>query len=145
MATIDAAGVLLFALETPPKFLLMRHHNRWDLPKGHAEGDEDILTTALRETEEETGISQSDIKLDADFQYVTEYEVKGQKRGNYIKRVTYFIGYVPAVRTPKLTEHIGYMWWSWPPANNIQIQTVDPLLVAARLHFERFPERLCGK
>lgn len=139
---IDAAGMLLFALEVPPKFLLMRHHNRWDLPKGHAEANEDILTTALRETEEETGIPQSEILVDADFRFVLEYDVKGQKRGNYRKRVTYFIGYVSTTRSLQLTEHIGYQWWSWPQTNGIQTQTIDPLLAAASEYFEQHPERL---
>ncbi len=38
-------------------FLLIRRSGLWDLPKGHQEPDEDIRTTALREVEEETGIS----------------------------------------------------------------------------------------
>ena len=57
---VNAAGMLLFALESPPKFLLMRHRDRWDLPKGHAEPGETLLATALRETEEETGILAND-------------------------------------------------------------------------------------
>ncbi len=139
---IDAAGMLLLALESPPKFLLMRHHNRWDLPKGHAESGEEILTTALRETEEETGLRGSTIVVDPDFRFVLEYEVKGQKRGNYRKRVTYFIGYLPAIRRPVLTEHTGYQWWSWPCLEPIQAETVDPLLSAASQHFETYPQRL---
>jgi bis(5'-nucleosidyl)-tetraphosphatase len=139
---IEAAGMLLFALETPPKFLLMRHHNRWDLPKGHAEEGEDILTTALRETEEETGIQRSDIRIDADFRFLTEYDVRGQKRGDYRKRVTYFLGYVSAVRPITLTEHLSYLWWTWPQPERIQTQTIDPLVAAAREHFLKFPQRL---
>lgn len=141
-AIIDAAGILLFALEVPPKFLLMRHHNRWDLPKGHAESGEVTLTTALRETEEETGIPASEVAVDPDFQYVVEYDVRGQKRGNYRKRVTYLIGYLSATRPLVLTEHIGYLWWSWPQPDGIQAQTIDPLLNAVRSHFDQYPGRL---
>jgi 8-oxo-dGTP pyrophosphatase MutT (NUDIX family) len=47
------------------KVLLMHHrkHNDWFQPGGHADGDNDILRVALRETHEETGISAEDIKL----------------------------------------------------------------------------------
>lgn len=38
-------------------FLLIRRSGLWDLPKGHQEPGEDIRVTALREVEEETGIS----------------------------------------------------------------------------------------
>ncbi len=43
-----------------------------------------------------------------------------------------------------LTEHESYLWWSWPQSDPIQLQTIDPLLAAAREHFERFPSRLAA-
>ena len=78
---VEAAGMLLFALETPPKFLLKRHRDRWDLPKGHAESGETILETALRETEEETGLPAGNIEVDRDFKYQTEYRVRYREGG----------------------------------------------------------------
>ena len=139
---VEAAGMLLIALETPPKFLLMRHRNRWDLPKGHAEVGEAILTTALRETEEETGVPANSIAVDPDFRFALEYNVTYRNRGECLKRVTYFLGYLPAVRPIMTTEHESYQWWSWPQTASLQPQTIDPLLKAARDHFEKFPGRL---
>ena len=46
--------------------VLMMHHkklNQWFQPGGHADGDADIVRVALKETEEETGISAEQIKL----------------------------------------------------------------------------------
>jgi len=134
--------MLLFALESPPKFLLMRHRDRWDLPKGHAETGETILETALRETEEETGLAATDIKVDRDFQYVTEYRVRYRQGGERLKRVTYFIGYLPATRLITVTEHESFLWWSWPQLDSVQVQTIDPLLAAAGKHLQQYPERL---
>lgn len=134
--------MLLFALESPPKFLLMRHRHRWDLPKGHAEEGEDVLTTALRETEEETGVPSTEIDVDAEFSFVLEYLVTYRNRGECLKRVTYFIGYLPAIRQITLTEHESYQWWSWPLTESVQAQTIDPLLKAARDHFDSYPQRL---
>ncbi|MBO4263860.1 MAG: NUDIX domain-containing protein [Bacteroidales bacterium] len=37
-------------------FLLINRNGLWDLPKGHREKGEDILVTALREVQEETGV-----------------------------------------------------------------------------------------
>ena len=39
------------------ELLMIRLRNRWDLPKGHIEPNEESRTAALREVEEETGIS----------------------------------------------------------------------------------------
>ncbi len=139
---IEAAGCLLFCRLPAPLFLLMRHARRWDLPKGHAEPGEEILQTALRETEEETGISAQRIDIDPDLQFVIEYEVVGAKRGNYLKRVRYFLGYVDEAYSPQLTEHIGFQWMAWPPVKPIQASTIDPLLAAVAQHFQYFPERL---
>ncbi len=140
--TVEAAGMLLLALETPPKFLLMRHRDRWDLPKGHAEEGEENLTTALRETEEETGIPSAAIAIDPDFSFVSEYLVTYRNRGECLKRVTFFLGYLPTVLPIVITEHESSQWWSWPQEESLQVKTIDPLLKAARVHFEKFPERL---
>jgi bis(5'-nucleosidyl)-tetraphosphatase len=134
--------MLLFALERPPKFLLMRHRDRWDLPKGHAEAGEDKLTTALRETEEETGVPANTIHVDAEFRFELQYLVRYPNQGECLKRVTYFIGYLPAVRPIALTEHEGFRWWTWPQTESLQQQTIDPLLQAVRNHFEKYPQRL---
>ncbi|MEZ6133544.1 MAG: NUDIX domain-containing protein [Pirellulaceae bacterium] len=132
--TVDAAGMLLLTRTAPVQFLLMQHSNRWDLPKGHAEPGESILETALRETEEETGISADEIHVDPSFKFAIEYYVTGKKRGDYHKRVTYFLGTVEAPREVELTEHVGFRWFDWPPAGPIQTQTIDPLLAAVGQH-----------
>jgi 8-oxo-dGTP pyrophosphatase MutT (NUDIX family) len=47
------------------KVLVLHHrkHDQWFQPGGHADGDSDILRVALRETTEETGLDQADIRL----------------------------------------------------------------------------------
>ncbi len=138
----EAAGFLLMVRKPRPQFLLMQHADRWDLPKGHAEAGESIMQTALRETEEETGILASSIEVDPNFRFVTEYRVVGKKRGTYDKRVTYFLGFLSTVPNIKATEHLGHRWWDWPPRKNIQEKTIDPLLEALSEHFAKYPELL---
>lgn len=45
--------------------LMLHHkkHDQWFQPGGHADGESDILAVALKETREETGLSQDKIKL----------------------------------------------------------------------------------
>jgi len=52
---IEAAGGLVFNNEN--RILFINRLNKWDLPKGKAEKGESIDETALREVEEECGIS----------------------------------------------------------------------------------------
>ncbi|QDV27834.1 bis(5'-nucleosyl)-tetraphosphatase [Aureliella helgolandensis] len=138
MATrVEAAGFLLFSRAVPPSFLLMKHKHRWDLPKGHAEPNESILATALRETVEETGIPPDCIEVDPDFQFVLEYQVDNQRHGVHIKRVTYFLGYLDQPREIVLTEHLGYEWFPWPVEQAIQAETIDPLLAAVAEYLDR--------
>ncbi len=134
--TIEAAGMVLLTKTQPRKVLLLKHARRWDLPKGHVEAGEELVPAALRETEEETGIPASAIEVDPDFQWTIEYDVQTQKRGNYHKRVTYFLGWVDRVLPVRLTEHLGYQWMDWP-IGPIQSQTIDPLFESLRAYLER--------
>ena len=43
-------------------FLLISRNGLWDLPKGHQDPGEPIETTALREVQEETGISELELR-----------------------------------------------------------------------------------
>jgi 8-oxo-dGTP pyrophosphatase MutT (NUDIX family) len=114
------------------EFLLMKHPNRWDLPKGHCEAGESFEETALRETEEETGISRHAIELDHRFQFALTYPVTYKKTGDQVfeKQVHYFLGYLQAKPPLALTEHESAEWFRWNPPHQIQAQTIDPLLAA---------------
>jgi bis(5'-nucleosidyl)-tetraphosphatase len=137
----EAAGLLIVvmppAARWPEQFLLMRHADRWDLPKGHREPGESISETALRETEEETGISRSQIGLVDDFVFRLEYEVTYREAplDRVLKTVSYFIGRVTSELPIVCTEHIGCQWFGWHPPHLIQEQTIDPLLAAVHDYF----------
>ncbi len=137
--SVKAAGILLMcSTEKNRAFLLMRHHHRWDLPKGHCEPGETFRQTALRETEEETGIAPHDITLDDDFVFQLVYPVTYQRHGGqtFEKQVRYFLGYVKDKPTLKLTEHESAQWFDWKPPHKIQEQTIDPLLAAVAEHLK---------
>jgi 8-oxo-dGTP pyrophosphatase MutT (NUDIX family) len=118
----------LLTRSVPQQFLLLRHRDRWDLPKGHVEAGESTLAAAVRETEEETGIGQHLIEVVPEFRFDVEYNVTHSKRGEYRKRVSYFLGLVESPPQIHLTEHENYKWFDWPVAGSIQTQTIDPLL-----------------
>ena len=118
------------------EFLLMRHPDRWDLPKGHCEPGEAFIDAALRETEEETGISRDLISLDTEFYFDLIYPVKYKKTADQVfqKQVRYFLGHLKSKPNLKLTEHESAEWFAWNPPHTIQPQTIDPLLASLHKH-----------
>ena len=135
---VTAAGILLMTgTQGSVEFLLMRHPDRWDLPKGHCDMGESFLQTALRETEEETGITPSSIEIDPRFEFDLFYQVQYPETGDQLleKQVRYFLGFLSRKPELILTEHPSAAWHRWQPPHKIQSQTIDPLLESVARHF----------
>ena len=69
------------------EILLIKHINsgHWSVPKGHVEGNETEVETAIREIKEETAI---DVMIDPTFRETVSYYPKRDTQ----KTVVYFIG-----------------------------------------------------
>jgi len=125
--------VLLFHDRPEREFLLMKHANRFDLPKGHVDPGETEIECALREMEEETGIASADVELDPTFRYTQQYTVCN-KRTNHVemeKTLVIFLGRLLRDVEVNTTEHPDYQWTKWDPPHQIQTKTIDPLLKEA--------------
>jgi len=57
---VNAAGGLVS--NRRGDYLLISRNGLWDLPKGHQEQGEDISVTAMREVQEETGVTQLELR-----------------------------------------------------------------------------------
>jgi len=53
--------------------LVLRAYRNWDLPKGLPEPGEELLQAALRETSEETGLSELDLPWGEDYRETEPY------------------------------------------------------------------------
>lgn len=113
------------------QLLLMKHANRWDLPKGHVDPGETNLQAALRELKEETGIQPDDIEIDSDFKFKLKYNVRYNKKfgGKSVKKklIIYLAKLVNDVPIQP-TEHEDFQWMDWNPPHVLQKKTIDPLL-----------------
>lgn len=145
-AEVFAAGFLIVRQgASSPELLLMRHANRWDLPKGHLELGETFEAGARRELEEETGIGASEFWQDPQFEFRIEYSVKEARSGEAIlnKEVRIFLGWLlDPQQSIRPSEHLGFEWFAWSPTLKIQPQTIDPLLAQLSAHWQpgpRFP------
>lgn len=132
MRQTRSAGVLLFRQAPEESFLLMRHRDRWDLPKGHLDPGETDRQAALRELEEETGLRSDQVRLDPEFQFRIQYQVRYARYGDEVclKTVTIFLAEMLQTAPIRPTEHEDFAWFAWNPPHRIQEQTIDPLLEA---------------
>ncbi|XP_049877092.1 bis(5'-nucleosyl)-tetraphosphatase [asymmetrical] isoform X1 [Pectinophora gossypiella] len=79
-----AAGLVIFRnVNQIVQFLMLQtsygeHH--WTPPKGHVDPGESDWVTALRETKEEAGLSESDLNVYKDVTKTLNYEVKGKPK-----------------------------------------------------------------
>lgn len=127
---LRACGVLLTRGTPVDSFLLMKHADRWDLPKGHVDPGETLVECALRELEEETGIPRQQVQLDSHFEFRQQYQVCYPRTGNrpLWKELVVFLGKLQGEVDIIPTEHLGFQWFDWQPPHQIQAQTIDPLL-----------------
>lgn len=118
-----SAGIVLFHGRGKNRKFLLLHYSagHWSLPKGHVEaGGEDELEASLRELNEETGISESEIALLEGFNEKIEYFFKKDGETVHKKVLFYLAKTAGSPKTPpevKLSfEHQGFEWLSFREA-----------------------------
>ena len=114
-----SAGIITSrTAEQERNYLLLKHTNggHWSFPKGHVEKGEQPRETAIRELEEETGLTVR--KFVSEFREKTSYffERDGQK---IPKTVIYFLGTVSEnCRVELSSEHRAHLWLPYDDARS---------------------------
>ena len=111
-----SAGIVIFRCERVLKFLVLHYQaGHWDFPHGHIEPGESEEETAIRETKEETGISE--INLLPEFrEKINFFYTRDKQLIN--KDVIYFLAETSKSEI-KLTEHPAYKWLNFEDAYNL--------------------------
>jgi len=130
--TILSAGVVLLrAVESDWRVLLLRVYNYWDCPKGVVEAGEDPLATARREVLEETGIERLDFRWGTRFIETLPYSRNKVARyylaatdGDRVK-----LGVNPALGR---AEHHEARWLSFDDAISMTVPRLQHVLAWAR-------------
>ena len=116
MRTETSAGIVLFrSISNENEFLLLNYpQGHWDFIKGKMEKNETPHETALRETKEETGIS--DIEFIDGFEENIEYDFRFNNE-NIHKKVIFFLAKTKTLQTVSLShEHNDYLWLGYNDA-----------------------------
>ena len=110
-----SSGVVLFRKENGKILFLLLHYpsGHWDFVKGKMEEGETPRETAIRETKEETEIT--DLKFVDNFEEWIQYNFQFQ--GDLIhKKVVFFLGETKTKDVKISHEHLNYTWMDFPTA-----------------------------
>ncbi|MBN1253354.1 MAG: NUDIX domain-containing protein [Bacteroidales bacterium] len=115
---IDAAGGLV--INKKSQILVIKRNGTWDLPKGKVEKKEKLKIAAIREVEEECGISDLEILKKTTKTYHT-YILKGKE---YLKTTHWYLMNYKGIENliPQTEENITEVKW-------VDIDKLDEILL----------------
>jgi len=110
-----SAGIVLFRNDSDKnEFLLLNYpQGHWDFVKGKIEQNETSHETALRETKEETGITN--IEFVDGFEESVEYDFRFKKVDIH-KKVIFFLAKTNEKNIKLSHEHNDYLWLEYNDA-----------------------------
>jgi len=110
-----STGIVLFRNDSGKnEFLLLNYpQGHWDFIKGKVEQGETPHETALRETKEETGIS--DIEFIDGFEESVEYDFRFKKEDIH-KKVIFFLAKTNEKKISLSHEHNDFVWLEYDDA-----------------------------
>lgn len=112
------AGFIIYRkTEEGIKYLfLYRRGGYWNFPKGHFERGEDSRRTAIRETEEETGIKSSELKIEPNFKTYVKFHFFHEGKKIFDTVILYLAQTHKAEISISPREHSGFAWFLYRDA-----------------------------
>ena len=110
-----SSGIILYNNEHDEKeFLLLKYPGgHWDFVKGKMEQSEQSMQTAIRETEEETGIT--DLKFVDKFREEISYKFFVNKE-EIDKKVIFYLAKTNSIEIKISHEHLDFVWLNFENA-----------------------------
>jgi len=127
-----SAGAVIFRREDGKiKYLLLHYPaGHWDFVKGNIEEGEEEIETVIRETKEETGIS--DLTIFENFREEISYRYRRDEELVY-KEVVFYLAESGEKNVRLSYEHVGFKWLSYEEAlSTLTYETARNVLKKAR-------------
>jgi 8-oxo-dGTP pyrophosphatase MutT (NUDIX family) len=134
---MSAGVVVLRPAPVGWRVLLLRVYNYWDFPKGRVEAGETALTTAKRETREETTLEDLDFAWGERCIDTAPYGREKKVARYFIARTAtenIFLPVNPALGKP---EHHEWRWCEWEAAEQLVPERLWPVLRWAQAVVDR--------
>jgi 8-oxo-dGTP pyrophosphatase MutT (NUDIX family) len=131
---ILSAGIVIVRKEAGIwKYLFLRAYRNWDCPKGLVEAGEEPLDTAIREAEEETGITDLNFQWGPVYKETAPYYSGGKKVARYYIAQTAQSEVILSIN-PELgrPEHHEYLWLLYEEVKQRAPRRLEPVVVWAR-------------
>ena len=131
-----SAGIIVYRkTKQGIKFLLLYHGGGyWNFPKGHIEGVEQSLDTAIRETTEEAGLKRSDLRVNKHFRFYDKFTFFRNK-ARVFKTVTFYLAETRNRHIRVSHEHDGFGWFSYKEAVKQLAKYKDSVDILKKAHF----------
>lgn len=135
MITENASGAVVYRLvDNQIQYLLLKSatSNFWGFPKGHVEGDESDIQTAVREITEETSLV---VAINPEFHADLDYDMKN----GHHKHVVLYTALVPAdsVIKRQVVEISEFGWFTYQSAREtLSYENLKGLLDQANTYLE---------
>lgn len=131
-----SCGVIVYRSDLEPIQFLLLHYpgGHWDFPKGHVEErDVNEQATALRELQEETGITQAEFK--EGYRESMYYEFNRGHKERVKKVVVYFVAETTQTEISISFEHKNFRWLPYDEAlERLTYENARDLLRKAQKH-----------
>ena len=130
---IKSAGFVIvdFSGHEPTVLCLLNDFRQWDFPKGKLEDDETAFDAAVRETEEESGLSLNDIQPFNEIFETVFYSVPGgSKSATYFfaERISKKSPYLPVNPMLGKPEHIALRWFPASSLYDVMPKRLGPVI-----------------
>lgn len=123
----SAGLVVMRQLDGQWRCLVLRAYRNWDFPKGQPEPGEELLQTALRETTEETGLSDLELPWGEDYRETEPYS-KGKVARLYLALSSQGDVSLPVSAELGRPEHHEFRWASFAEARELMPPRFRPTL-----------------
>lgn len=114
---VSAGFVVFRRTKEGPKFLLLydRGHD-WNFPRGKIGTEEKSFQGALRETEEETGLSRRDLRIKRGFRGYERFTFMSRDKKKVHKTIIFYLAETNKKQIKLSHEHEGFGWFSYKDA-----------------------------
>jgi len=114
---VSAGFVIFRRTKEGPKFLLLydRGHD-WNFPRGKLAAEEKSFQGALRETQEETGLSRRDLRIKRGFKAYEKFTFLNRDKKKVRKTIIFYLAETNKKQVKLSHEHDGFGWFIYKDA-----------------------------